>query len=658
MIRTSRPITGSRTFVLAHASKGKVTSGRWRRVAAVAVLALVGATVPTAGASASVVVSATINSGGGSATDGSDGVRFTVDGAGADEVTFAGQKKYCCSAGAPMLNVGGTLFGTAGPATLGWESVAVVSTTGSAATAGDVGTGAVVVEYTAEKSGRTYGMRREVTYVAGNSYVTDDYTFTIPAGNTDVVKLYLGGDTAPGGSDQGYGVMLTEPVRSVLSLNPSSGVYFGFREVPGSRSFDGARSASFHTPFATVEAGGDIDFVEERAMHDAGLMMQWTLGSEPGVHRGALRQDVGFQGVTVRSQLDRPTVAAGSVANLYIDVENTLLTPVLGVGLTLTLPADVTVAGAPTTSCGIAVSATSGGATVVIAGAELAAAAGCYVSVPVIAPIGTYTLDRSNLSGLAGGIRATYDTTTITVLPVAPSSSHVIAPELRLGEAVDAVLDFGGTPAPVVSVASGRLPAGVALGTDGRLYGTPTEAGTFRVTITATNTGGTETVELTLVVPAAPTPEPTPAPEPTSKPAPAPVAKPTPKKVVVSSRPVAGKDQGTAFVAPGQPVNVTVRGLQANERFTVKVAGKIVAKGRANARGKVSLTFTAPKVKSQGVRKVVVRGSSSGAVGYSKVTLAPKKVLSVSVRQPVRASDPQRCCGADLRLGAVPLTPP
>ena len=621
-----------------------------------AALALAGATAPASGAS-EVVSSATINPGGGVAADGHDGARFQVDVNGADQVHFAGASQYCCSAGAPMLSIGGVLFGRGGPGLHGgqpWDAARVVSTTGSAATADGTGSGAMVVEYSAEKGGLVYEMRREVTYLAGNSYVTDDYTFTIPAGNTDVVKFYLGGDTAPGGSDSGTGVMLTEPVRSVLSLNPYTGVYFGFREVPGSVPFDGARAASFYTPYPTVSAGGDIGFEEERAEHDAGLMMQWTLGSEPGVHRGAVRQDVGFQGVTVRSQLDRPTMAAGSVANLYLDVENTLLTPVPGVGLTLTLPAGVTVAGAPTTSCGIAVDATSGGTTVVIAGAEIAAGAGCYVSVPVIAPIGTYTLDRSNLSGLAGGAKATYDTTTITVLPVAPSSSRVTAPELRLGEVVDTVLDFGGTPAPVVTVASGRLPAGLTLGSDGRLYGTPTEAGTFRVTITATNTGGTETVELTLLVPAAPkpTPEPAPAPKPTPPPAPkptpppapkpAPAAKPSPKKVVVSSRPVAGKSQGAAFVAPGQRVKVTARGMQANEKFTVKVAGKVVAKGRANARGEVSLTFKAPKVKSQGVRKVVVRGSSSGAVGYSKVTLAPKKKLKVSVRTPVRASDGQR----------------
>jgi len=623
-----------------------------------AALALAGATVPAAGTS-EVVSGATINPGGGMAADGRDGVRFRVDVDGTDQVFFAGVDQYCCSAGAPMLSVGGVLFGKGGPGIetgLPWNDARVVSTTGSAATSDGAGSGAMVVAYSAEKDGLVYGMRRTVTYLAGNSYVTDEYTFTIPEGNQDAVKFYLGGDTAPGGSDIGTGVMLTEPVRSVLSLNPSSAVYFGFREVPQSMPFDGARAAYFYAPYQTVATGGDIGFLDERASHDAGLMMQWNLGSEPGVRHGSLRQSVGFQGVTVGSQLDRQTMEPGSIANLYLDIENTLLSSVAGVGFTVTLPSGVTVAGVPTTSCGVAVAATSGGGTVGLEGVELPEVDGCHVSVPVTASLGTYTLDRDNFSGLSN-ITTTFDTTTIAVA-VAPTATAVTTPTLREGTAVDTVLAFGGTPAPVVSVVSGDLPEGLTLGTDGRLHGIPTEVGTFRVTIAATNPGGTATIELTLVVAAAPTPTVKPTPTPTVKPTPTPTVKPTPtptvtptptpkpepkpKKVVVSARPTDKKARAASIVAPGQKVRVTARGFKANEKVTVTIAGKVVAEGRANARGELSLLVEAPKVKSQGVRKVVVRGTVSSVVGYSKITLAPRKKLVVSVRKAVRASDPQR----------------
>ncbi|MCE3543408.1 Ig domain-containing protein, partial [Escherichia coli] len=45
----------------------------------------------------------------------------------------------------------------------------------------------------------------------------------------------------------------------------------------------------------------------------------------------------------------------------------------------------------------------------------------------------------------------------------------------------------GGTPAYTYAVTAGALPAGLTLSTSGTLSGTPTAAGTFNVTITATD---------------------------------------------------------------------------------------------------------------------------------------------------------------------------
>jgi hypothetical protein len=66
--------------------------------------------------------------------------------------------------------------------------------------------------------------------------------------------------------------------------------------------------------------------------------------------------------------------------------------------------------------------------------------------------------------------------------------------EYEYGFAVD------GVPAPTVAVTAGRLPAGLQLSPSGALTGTPTRTGTFRFTVTATNSGGTASVRVTMKV--------------------------------------------------------------------------------------------------------------------------------------------------------------
>jgi len=381
-------------------------------------LAPVAATAPPAVAgygqgSASELV---INPGGGQRADASDGVRFTINrrssANGQDDLVYRGSTQWCCSAGSPMLNVGGTLVGQTGPANQAqdWASVTPVTTSGSAVetptntvtTSATTGSGSARMRYVARVGGLDYTVDRTVSYTYPNLYVDDAYTFTIPAGNTAPVKFYLGGDAAPGGVDRGYGVMLTAPVRSVISLNRSAGILFGFREVAGSKPFDGATSQSYRVPYTTVETGGDIGFVREASDHDAGLMVQWDLGSTPGTQTAALQQFANPQGTNLTAAFDRSRAVDGT-ARLDLQVANTLADPATGLGLTLRLPAEVAVAGPATSSCGGSVTAAEGGDQVVLASGAVPVEASCLVSVPVrLLRAGAFSLGPAAFSGVAG----------------------------------------------------------------------------------------------------------------------------------------------------------------------------------------------------------------------------------------------------------------
>ncbi|HJQ07863.1 MAG TPA: choice-of-anchor U domain-containing protein [Candidatus Saccharimonadales bacterium] len=361
----------------------------------------------------------TLNPGGGIVTNGSDGLRFTINSAaggasydsavaGQDGVVYRATRQYCCGAGAPMLNIGGTLYGQAGPAagSAGWSSLQVITTSGAASVGtrtSATGDAAATVRYTVVRSGLTYTMDRTVTYTYPNDYVADSYTFTIPDGNTDTVKFYLGGDTAPGSSDSGYGVMLTQPVRTVISLNTSSHIMFGFREVSGSKTFDGATSQSFSAPYATVQSGGNIGFVGTASNHDAGLMMQWNLGSTPSTQTASMQQFATQQGTNLNATFASTAAEAGASASLNFSVVNTELITVNGLTYTATLPAGLVIgSGSQSNSCGGSLSATVGGGTVALSGGTIAATSNCVISVPVVANTpGTYTISAASISGLA-----------------------------------------------------------------------------------------------------------------------------------------------------------------------------------------------------------------------------------------------------------------
>lgn len=375
----------------------------------------------------------TLNPGGGVQTNGSDGLRFTINAdaggssydsavAGQDGVVYRATRQYCCSAGAPMLNIGGTLYGQAGPAYspgANWTSIEIVSTSGATSIGprtSTTGNSSAVVRYTAVQGGRTYTITRTVSYTYPNDYVDDSYSFSIPDGNTSTVKFYLGGDTAPGSSDSGYGVMLTSPVRSVISLNTFSQIMFGFREVPGSKIFDGATSQSYSAPYSTVQTGGNIGYVVTASNHDAGLMMQWNLGSTPGTQTATLQQFATQQGTNLNASFATAGAAPGEPVNLNISIANTVLSTASGLGYTLTLPSGLVVgSGSTANTCSGTLTATAGSGSIALSSGSVGSAANCLVTVPVVAASnGTYTISAASISGLSG-LTNNVGTSSITV---------------------------------------------------------------------------------------------------------------------------------------------------------------------------------------------------------------------------------------------------
>lgn len=376
----------------------------------------------------------TLNPGGGLQTNGSDGIRFTINSdtasgnpnyayAGADAIVHRNTYQYCCGAGGPMLNIGGTLFGQASAAASGaqaWSSIELLSLSGVAVEGtrtASTGNSGATLRYTAQHGGRTYTMTRTVTYIYPNDYVTDSYTFVIPEGNTDTVKFYLGGDTAPGSSDSGYGIMLTSPVRSVISLNTSSRIMFGLREVSGSKPFDGATSQHYSAPYTTVRSGGDLGYVVTASTHDAGLMMQWNLGSTPGTQTAVMQQFATRQGTNLNAAFATNTTDVDVPVTFSASIVNTELTTVSGLGYTLTLPSGLVIGnGSQSNTCSGTVVADAGSSSVVLSGGSVAGGSNCVVTIPVVAAAaGTYGISGSSFTDLVGALENNVGASSLTV---------------------------------------------------------------------------------------------------------------------------------------------------------------------------------------------------------------------------------------------------
>ena len=82
----------------------------------------------------------------------------------------------------------------------------------------------------------------------------------------------------------------------------------------------------------------------------------------------------------------------------------------------------------------------------------------------------------------------------------------------------------------------------------------------------------------------------------------------------------------------GAKIAVSAHGLNAGEKYTVKVGTKVVGSGTASATGKLKKTVTIPKGTSQGSHTVRITGATSKRTGYDKVYVVQKtKTLTLAL---------------------------
>jgi streptogramin lyase len=109
-------------------------------------------------------------------------------------------------------------------------------------------------------------------------------------------------------------------------------------------------------------------------------------------------------------------------------------------------------------------------------------AAGVITGSPTTA--GTYTATVTATNGVEPDDT---DTFTIVVYGVPPSISGTPPTDVSPGTAYSFAFSLAGTPSPTTTVTSGSLPPGLSLSEAGVITGSPTTAGTYTVTATATN---------------------------------------------------------------------------------------------------------------------------------------------------------------------------
>jgi len=117
--------------------------------------------------------------------------------------------------------------------------------------------------------------------------------------------------------------------------------------------------------------------------------------------------------------------------------------------------------------------------------------------------IGTFTFTVKATNSVGNNTKSL--SIAITAAPVAPTITTTTLPAGRTGTAYSAQLEATGTAPITWSLESGSLPNGLSLSGAGLISGTPTAAGTSNFTVKATNSAGSATKALSIIVRTLPT---------------------------------------------------------------------------------------------------------------------------------------------------------
>jgi hypothetical protein len=125
-------------------------------------------------------------------------------------------------------------------------------------------------------------------------------------------------------------------------------------------------------------------------------------------------------------------------------------------------------------------------------GVTINSTTGVISGTPTVAGVASFTVSKINTGGTATKALS------ITVNQVAPTITTTSLAGGVIGTAYSQTV--AGTGVAVTHTATGTLPPGITISAAGVLSGTPTTAGTYSFTVNKTNTGGTATKALSIVV--------------------------------------------------------------------------------------------------------------------------------------------------------------
>lgn len=337
------------------------------------------------------------------------------------------------------------------------------------------------------------------TATAGSDYVARSGTLTFAPGVTaQGVAITVNGDTAVEPNET-FSVGLSGASNASIASATGTGTINNDDAVVtvGPASLPSATAGSVYNQTLTASGGtAPYSFVVSAGALPAGLTL-----SAAGVLSGTPSASGTFNfNVTATDSGGSPT--SGSRAYTLV-----VASP------TITLPATTLAGGTAGQAYTAAINPASGGiapytytltAGALPAGVTVSSGTGALSGTPTVAGTFAFTLTATDsTTGTAGQGSQSYSVSIVSpTLTVAPPT----LPAGTAGTAYSQTLSASGGTAPYTyAVTAGALPAGLNLSTGGALSGTPTVAGNFNFTVTATDAGSFGAAQAYTLAIAAPT---------------------------------------------------------------------------------------------------------------------------------------------------------